>query len=124
MIFHKEEFTVGSKELADAMGVTITCLANWAKDGAFPYARNEGSDTRGHRYFHKSCLNMTGGDVKKAREAGKFKEPVIIFKRKCPPKTPEGSLTAPKELKQLREDIEQINIKLDLICEKLGIPLE
>ena len=114
-----EQFTVTTEQLAEAHAVTQMTVRKYAKAGAFPFARKEGSSLKGFRYYHEDALNLTMGDIKRNIESGEYEDPIFTIPRS--EKNPSEKLLT---MNDMAEQVQQNAIKLDLICENLGIELD
>jgi len=114
--FKVEDFTVSSHDLAKVLGVSPQCVTQWSNEGAFPFARNA-ETKRGQRWYHTSCLTMLGGFIKANRAKLLYTEPIFLLEPTNKPTTPKST----KKLEKLFAEIEQVNLKLDLLCQSLDI---
>jgi len=86
--FRKEDFTVTVKELEAAQRISSGSVSRYSREGAFPFSLISPK----RKIFHSSCLNMSHGETVRNREAGKYKEPLLILYKKKEVRTPSLSL--------------------------------
>lgn len=94
-ILKQEDFTLTSSELAEAQGVATVTINSWAREGAFPYMRKDGNQTK--MWYHKDCANYNGGTIKNNRSISKYKDPVFLLPGDTKPE-PEVTPTISVEL--------------------------
>lgn len=110
--FTKEDFTVTPDDLVEAHGISKPTVNNYARMGAFPFAQ------KGRvRLFHKSTLTETMGSIKRSLQINEHVEPKFIIKDI-------EKRTYNNNNNKVLEAITDLSLKVDLICEHLGIELE
>lgn len=116
------DYALGTKDMAQAHGVTSTTINNWANQGAFKYAR-KGT----YKMYHEDNLQMTLGTIRGNIATLKYSEPQGVIETSTPSRVKKPAVEYQllmAEMEEVTSRLRRIETKIHLICDALSVEVK